>query len=287
MLTLLDALSLAGDRAKQNDDAGGAHGALAWVIDGATDLHDAPFATAATDAAWLAQELNADLAARAIGLEASETALRAALREASEAAAETFAALTEGEDVPLWARPIASALLIAETADGLTGVDLGDCRLFALDAAGQVHALGGPDDAVDAEAASAAKARDQQGGRPDQDLYRTGDVIAHLRAQRAAQNADPRHAVFSLDPGCADRARAWTLPLARPAHVLLASDGFAALADRYGAYDPESLMRAALSKGVHALASELRAIESDDAGGARHPRFKRSDDATALLLRLV
>ena len=36
MLTLVEAISLAGDRTKQNDDASGAHGSFAWVIDGAT-----------------------------------------------------------------------------------------------------------------------------------------------------------------------------------------------------------------------------------------------------------
>ncbi|MEZ6022223.1 MAG: hypothetical protein R3C16_02140 [Hyphomonadaceae bacterium] len=42
MLTFVESISLAGDRAKQNDDACGfAHG-RGWVLDGATDLHDAP-----------------------------------------------------------------------------------------------------------------------------------------------------------------------------------------------------------------------------------------------------
>ena len=36
-----------------------------------------------------------------------------------------------------------------------------------------------------------------------------------------------------------------------------------------------------------AVGRELRAIEAADAGGSRHPRFKQSDDATAVLLRLT
>jgi hypothetical protein len=31
----------------------------------------------------------------------------------------------------------------------------------------------------------------------------------------------------------------------------------------------------------------LRAIETADASGSLHPRFKQSDDATAILLRLT
>ncbi len=285
MLTLLDSLSVAGDRGKQNDDCAGAHGRFAWVIDGATDLHDAPFAPAATDAAWLAQELNADLAAGAAGADSSEAGLRALLRDASEAAAGLFSVFAGKRAVPPWARPIASALIAAETESGLAGIDLGDCRLFAVDAAGAWLETGGPPAAADAEAQRAAAARDAHAPATGE-LYRSAPVLDLLRAQRAGQNADPNHQVFSLDPGCADRARFWTHSLARPAFVLLATDGFAALADRYGLYTPQTLIAAAREKGLYALAAELRAIEQADASGAKHPRYKKSDDATALLLRL-
>jgi hypothetical protein len=90
--------------------------------------------------------------------------------------------------------------------------------------------------------------------------------------------------VFGLQPDCADHARHWHLDLKRPAHVLLCTDGFSALVDRYRVYDAVGLVRAALDKGLQELGRELRAIETADAGGALHPRFKPSDDATALLL---
>jgi hypothetical protein len=46
-------------------------------------------------------------------------------------------------------------------------------------------------------------------------------------------------------------------------------------------------MAAALDKGLAALGEELRAIEAGDIGGDRFPRFKKSDDATALLIQLT
>ena len=49
---------------------------------------------------------------------------------------------------------------------------------------------------------------------------------------------------------------------------------------------PTGLMAAAMEKGLKALGEELRAIEAGDAGGDKFPRFKKSDDATALLLRV-
>jgi hypothetical protein len=69
--------------------------------------------------------------------------------------------------------------------------------------------------------------------------------------------------------------------------VLLATDGFLALVSDYRRYDAEALFAAAASLGLERLGEELREIESKDADGTRYPRFKTSDDATALLLRVA
>jgi hypothetical protein len=45
-------------------------------------------------------------------------------------------------------------------------------------------------------------------------------------------------------------------------------------------------MMAAKEKGLAALGQELRAIEDEDSGAEKFPRFKKSDDATALLLEI-
>jgi hypothetical protein len=46
-------------------------------------------------------------------------------------------------------------------------------------------------------------------------------------------------------------------------------------------------MAKAMNDGLAALAEELRAIEEADAQGRKFPRFKKSDDATAILLRVI
>ena len=76
------------------------------------------------------------------------------------------------------------------------------------------------------------------------------------------------------------------LPAPEGALVLLASDGFLALVSDYKAYDVEGLMEAACDTGLQALGEELRAIEHNDPRGTQFPRFKPSDDATALLLKV-
>lgn len=276
MLTLVESLSLAGDRAKQNDDACGARGAQAWVIDGATDLHEAPLSRRASDAAWFAQFLNAQLNA------AQSEDLRDSVARAVATADIAFKEIAGGAQYEKWRSPIASLLFIEEIEAGVRGIDLGDCRIAAFDASGGAWLLGGPDEAADAETALAAQQTDA-----DKPLLQRDATIARLREMRAALNQPGAHWTACLDPACADQARGWALDLARPAHLLLMTDGFSALADRYHAYDAAGLVRAALERGLQELGRELRAIEHADARGAKHPRFKRSDDATALLLRLT
>lgn len=275
MLTFVEAISLAGDRSKQNDDASGFAGPRGWVLDGATDLHDAPLSGAKSDASWIAHFANTYL-------HNAKGDLIDVTRSASVAAASAFGVLVGGRTYEKWQSPISSLLMIEETASGVRGVDLGDSRVFALSADGSVQIAGGPPDAADDESELAAKQSD--GDKP---LLRRESTIQLLRTMRAGINRPGTQWTFGIDPACADHARSWSFELARTAHVLLMTDGFSALVDRYRAYDAAGLVRAALDKGLQELGRELRAIEAADAGGALHPRFKASDDATALLMRLT
>lgn len=275
MLTFVESISLAGDRAKQNDDACGFLGDRAWVLDGATDLHGAPLTGWKSDASWIAHFANAHLFTQ------TDADLRDATRSASLAAREVFSKLLNGRGFERWQSPISSLLMIAQTADGVAGLDLGDSRVFALDADGAVHIAGGPETGREAETQAAAQQTDAH--KP---LLERTATIEMLRRSRAELNQAGAHWTFGIDPDCADHARAWRFKLARPAQVLLMTDGFAALTDQYGAYDAAGLVRAALDKGLQELGRELRAIEAQDSGGTLHPRFKKSDDATALLMRL-
>lgn len=275
MLTFVEAISLAGDRAKQNDDALGFARGCAWVIDGATDLDAITLSGGASDAAWIAQYANAFLHGAA-----DPGDLRTSVRAASIAARGDFAQVIIAQPAK-WKLPIASLLMCSESEAGLAGLHLGDCRLFALSDDGAFVGAGPAPTHADKESALAAQQTDA-----DKPLLERTQTIALLRRLRGDLNEPGAPWTFCLDPRCADHAKTWRLDIARPAHVLLCSDGFAALADRYRVYDGAGLVRAALSKGLQDLGRDLRAIETADAAGARHPRFKASDDATALLLRL-
>jgi hypothetical protein len=111
----------------------------------------------------------------------------------------------------------------------------------------------------------------------------------YLPALRAARNRinSGRHWSFSPDAQAADHAAQAHVAAAPGAVVLLATDGFLALASDYGRYTAHTLVEAALTKGLGALGDAVREIEEADPQGHKHPRFKKSDDATAVLLKLA
>jgi hypothetical protein len=112
------------------------------------------------------------------------------------------------------------------------------------------------------------------------------EFLSDLRATRNRMNSGNGW-LFTPEPRAAAHAGRRVMKAAPGTHLLLASDGVVALVSDYGAYGPDSLMAAAQGKGLAALGEELRAIENADADGERFARFKKSDDCTALLLRLA
>jgi hypothetical protein len=112
------------------------------------------------------------------------------------------------------------------------------------------------------------------------------EFIGTLRAARNRINSG-NDWLFSPDVKAASHVSRRVMKTASGSTVLLATDGFLALASDYGAYSADSLMAAAMSNGLAALGEELRAIEAGDGGGDKFPRFKKSDDATALLLKMI
>ena len=108
-----------------------------------------------------------------------------------------------------------------------------------------------------------------------------------LRAARNTVNTERGGWLFGPDAGAAEHVASARIRAPSGTVVLLVSDGFLALASDYGRYDVARLMQAARANGLRTLGQELREIEAGDPDGKQFPRFKKSDDATALLLRIV
>ena len=278
-LVLLDSLSLPGDPAKTNEDAFANSDTAALVLDGATPLGD-PLMPGASDAAWLAQFGARRLMAHLSDDDAPKDALENTLTDA----AKSFAALRRHPVREKWQTPCASLMLAAEAGAHLEFYWYGDCTAL-LQKDRECIVIGDGFERRGLEAYSARRMAAEKNLAPAPDLNRAA-MLETMRASRNRINSG-KNWLFSPDPRAAAHVSSLRAEAAPGALLLIASDGFLALATDYGAYDEMTLVAAAKEKTLAALGAELRAIENADAMGEKFARFKKSDDATALLLEVT
>ncbi|HWA90429.1 MAG TPA: protein phosphatase 2C domain-containing protein [Rhizomicrobium sp.] len=278
--TFLDALSLPGNPAKPNDDAWGQTATAAVVLDGATNLCES-LLPGDSDAAWLARFAARRLMAHCQDGHKPHDALARALGDAEK----SFAGLRRRPPKRGYETPYASMMFVAATDKGFDALWYGDCAALVKRPGQPVEMVG---DAFDKRAAEARRVKmlaEAKGLAPAAGVNRP-EFLSALRAARDTLNTDKGSWCFAPDAKAAAHVRHAHVDAPPGTLVLLASDGFLALASDYGAHDVENLVVHAEARGLEALGTQLRVIESDDAEGRKFPRFKTSDDATAVLLRL-
>lgn len=289
VLKVLDSLTDAGHPARTNEDGLGWNAVAAFVLDGATMLGPSVVAAPLTDAAWLSGTIASWLRDRVKPGVTTQDALRDAITHA----AKQFEAMASDHVAP-WCYPVASLLgvrtaVTGADAPGIELFGLGDAVAFVKDSTGSVSRWTPAVYERDNERASARAALARNGGFDGVGAaYGEEQALQELRRKRMQHN-QPGGASWlaGVVPEAADRLRVSALGVGGPVTVLLCTDGFAELVDHYERYDPESLLDAAGRRGLASLLGELRHIEhAEDPAGTRYPRFKQSDDATALLVRI-
>ena len=271
MFEVLGAVSEPGRADRANEDGFGAAGRFAWVIDGATGLGDEELIDGPSDAAWLTATMGE--AFRALAADADEPGRLLAL--AAKICEDRFIAERRRAPAERYEIPTAAVLVATLGADGLEIAELGDCAIY-IGAAGGVTRFGG---------SAAGRALEQQNAR---NMMASGggrspEVLAFLRRIRNLANTPGGYPIFAPEANSADAVRRHHLPVAA-GEALLISDGYEAAVDDYGLFDGAGLIAAA-RRQVRQPLDALRAVEAADPDCRQYPRFKQSDDATALLVR--
>jgi hypothetical protein len=280
-LELIDSLSLPGNPEKANDDAFGYREHAAVVLDGATGLGE-NFLPGPSDAAWLARfGANRLMAYMADGA-TPQDAVAAALFDAQT----SFERLRRREPTERYEMPFASVMLAGVAGTGLDLLWYGDCAAIVGHEDGSAEIIGEAIEKRARESARVKKLADSQGAAAAAVGVRDTFLPA-LRAARNTVNTTKGGYLFGPDVVAADHAKTQHVNVTSGTHLLLVSDGFLALASDYGRYDVAGLLAAAIGKGLPELVRELREIEDGDPEGRTFPRFKKCDDATAVLLKVA
>jgi Protein phosphatase 2C len=283
MFTVLDRISWPGHPDKPNEDICGVSGDWAWVIDTSIFPGTKPVMGGKSDATWLAKFADERLSNLAPQAQDGAALLRHVMEEA-RTAYRAVAPAERHEDFVAW--PLGAMTLVRRRDNLLDAWTFGDTTAYVRQPDGTVQLLGDAPSLRDAEAAQAAELMRQAGSRPtailDEPVFLSWLAERRERQRKSGVPA----ALLSFNPDAVDRLRHETAPCPDGTVILLASDGFSALVDLYGAMDAGAAMETALASGLEPLVKLAREIEIErDPDGRLYPRFKASDDATAILLR--
>jgi hypothetical protein len=177
-------------------------------------------------------------------------------------------------------------MFVVAHTKGMDALWFGDCGALVKRPDGDVQIVGEAFAKRAAEARRVKMLAEARGLAPASGASRP-EFLSALRAARNTVNTEKGGWLFGPDSTAAGKARSAKVVISSGSVILLASDGFLALVGDYECYDTKGLVAAAETKGLATLGKELRAIEEGDPEGRRYPRFKKSDDATALLLKLA
>jgi hypothetical protein len=280
-LELVDSLSLPGNAEKANDDSFAYREGAAIVLDGATGLGDS-LMPGLSDAAWLSR-FGANRIMSYLGDGATpQEAVTAALFDAQT----SFEQLRRREPADRYEIPFASMMLAVADESAIDFLWYGDCAAIVQHADGRVEIVG---EAIEKRANEARQAKKlaESKGVPVASTSSRAEFLPALRKGRNRVNTPEGTYLFGPEVIAADHTDSQRLDIAPGAHVLLVSDGFLALVSDYGRYDLGGLVEAAKTTGLPTLMQELRDIEDKDPDGGQFPRFKKSDDATAVLVKVT
>jgi hypothetical protein len=284
-ISIIDTISDPGKQGRANEDRLGYNSHSAFVLDGATGLGDRQFMDGfGSDAAWIAEFGITRLAERLDDRADPATVLR----QVSEEARDAFLAVA-GEQ-PRYAWPLCSLTGLQATPTGFRWFGLGDSCMYILHDDGRSDFVIPIPGAYEWEQQQAAQHIARLGGIGAAGVANDDpQTVEDLRRGRARQNTpDGSTWTFGIVPEAADHLAMVDVPThGGGATALLCSDGLADLVALYKLYDPATLIQRAATAGLKSLVTELRQMERTvDPDGLKYPRYKQSDDTTAILLRL-
>jgi serine/threonine protein phosphatase PrpC len=282
-IQMIEGLSIPGTPERENEDALGANAHLAFVLDGVTGVADTPLLPGRSDAAWVSH-LARDLLLQHGTQEVSD--LRALLTQVAEGIVARFVKERLRPPAARYELPWTTVSVMSVADDTLHIAYVGDSRILVETSDDEVHNFGTNPSRSAFEAKLAAK---MLAARKDKALgveTIRETVLPDLRRARDTVNTPDGYWLLGADPAVGANASVTSLQLRGPATVLLTTDGFYALTEDYRRYGDRELIATAQTIGLKVLARELRHIEDDDPHGQRYARMKKSDDATALLVRV-
>lgn len=204
----------------------------------------------------------------------------------SASIARTAEAHTSTCDLSHTRTPQATVVAARWDEESVEHLVLSDSALLLEDPDGGVRAV--LDDRLSRLPPPVAALRARVRALPRGSAERSRAGVEYARAVEALRNAADGGGFHTAaaDPAVAALAVTGSTPRTRIRALLGLTDGVSRWVETFRLGDWAALFALAHKEGVHALVQRVRTAESADPDGTAHPRGKRHDDATAVLVEL-
>ncbi|MGW0657556.1 protein phosphatase 2C domain-containing protein [Streptodolium elevatio] len=223
---------------------------------------------------WYVARLGLNLFTRASS--STDRSLTDCLADAVEATAALHA---DTCDLTHPGTPSATVIVVRLTGDALDYLVLADSTLV-IETTDETHVI-----TDDREALVGSKYRDAMDATPAGTSEHTAAHRAYVEALRSHRNQPGGFWVAAADPTAATEALTGSVPVSSVVDLSVLSDGASRAVDRFSLTDWPGALELLRREGPAALITQVRAAEDADPTGARWPRGKAKDDATAAWCR--
>lgn len=265
--------------AEFNEDVVGVTPFGAWVLDGATGLNNKNLVSKDSDARWYVNWWNEYLHKNI----SKDISLKDILKYGIRKIKNEYEELLNGKSINEIDMPSSAISIIKYNADKIEYLLLGDCTLFAKEK-----------DITIIQDKSISKYDniifDRMGELPNIENMSYDEikssVLDLIIENRLKKNTQDGYWILGFSEEALDNSISGYIEVAKDIIIILTSDGFSCVSDRYNLIEKESLIDIAEKEGIQYIYSKLRNLEDDDYQTIRFPRFKIKDDSSCVYLNI-
>lgn len=254
----------------------------AWILDGATGLSGKNLIDNCSDARWYVNQWNDYLKKNIHKLDMD---LKRIMKKGINIIKDKYYKEVRDKNITSLDLPSSSIVVVRWFKNTLEYFILGDCTLI-IEKNNNVKII--KDDSVTKLDNKIFKTMDKIMKEENKSLREAKSKVKDLIiSNRLLKNRKDGYWILEFNTEALDNALYEKISLNGDIKLLMTSDGFSAIADRYNYISMEDLIYEAKNRGLDSLCKELRAVEERDYKGIKYPRFKKSDDASAIYVELI
>ena len=273
-----DSISIPGD--KVNEDIVYVTDSYAWVIDGATGLNKKNSTGYSSDAYWFVNEWNNYLKENIVD---NNTSIAEIIFNGIDCISNKFYQISKLENIDKVDLPSASIAIIRINNNKVEYFLLGDCTLIVENKSSELSII--KQNLLDRLDNKAKREMSSLMVNKGMSFIEARQAINSLLVKhRLLKNTREGYWTLEFDKNAVKNSTCGCLEFESCQKVLLTSDGFSAIFDNYNYIDKNNIISVVEKHGLKEICKIIRSIEDEDADILKFPRFKKSDDASAVIL---